>query len=403
MNIKRLIWLVLISIIVPAAGEFSFINEPVSKQSLLLAQAANEPQPPRVFLDTTYIPPTGNTINVPAGGNLQTAINQAQPGDEIVLTAGATYVAPSGGFILPPKNNPSNRWIIIRSSALANLPPAGTRVSPADAGSMPKVLSSNAYAALATQTGAGTGNVAFWRIVGIEFSLTPTALPDAATAGATNNTGLVRFGNPTETSAANQPHDIVVDRCYIHGLPRVNAKKGISLNSRATSVIDSYLSDFHSTQYDAQAVGGWNGPGPFKIVNNYLEASGENLMFGGTDPKIANLIPGDIEIRRNHFDKPLSWRAGDPSYAGIPWVVKNLLEFKNAQRVLIEGNTFEHCWQAAQGGSAIEPEVSALREAAWRAYFAGDETALGAMLPDDFIGINMFDGPFVSRDHAPPA
>ncbi len=50
--------------------------------------------------------------------------------------------------------------------------------------------------------------------------------------------------------------------------------------------------------------------------------------------------------------------------------------------------------------AAIDPEVLALREAAWRAYFAGDEAALGKMLPDDFIGINMFDGAFVSREAA---
>jgi hypothetical protein len=48
--------------------------------------------------------------------------------------------------------------------------------------------------------------------------------------------------------------------------------------------------------------------------------------------------------------------------------------------------------------AAVDPEVLELREAAWRAYFAGDEAALGAMLPDDFIGINMFDGAFVSRE-----
>ena len=53
--------------------------------------------------------------------------------------------------------------------------------------------------------------------------------------------------------------------------------------------------------------------------------------------------------------------------------------------------------------AAIDPEVLEvleLREAAWRAYFAGDEKALGAMLPDDFIGINMFDGAFVTREAA---
>jgi hypothetical protein len=31
------------------------------------------------------------TINVPAGGNLQSAINQAQPGDTISVQAGATF------------------------------------------------------------------------------------------------------------------------------------------------------------------------------------------------------------------------------------------------------------------------------------------------------------------------
>jgi hypothetical protein len=53
-------------------------------------------------------------------------------------------------------------------------------------------------------------------------------------------------------------------------------------------------------------------------------------MFGGGDPAIPNLVPSDIEIRRNYFSKPLSWRVGDPSYTGVTWLVKNLLELKNA-------------------------------------------------------------------------
>ena len=104
---------------------------------------------------------------------------------------------------------------------------------------------------------------------------------------------------------------------------------------------------------DAQAIGCWNGPGPFKIVNNHLEASTENVMFGGADPYMTNLVPSDIEIRGNHFFKPLSWRIGDQSYAGIPWPVKNLFELKNAQRVLVEGNIFENNWLHAQNGFAI--------------------------------------------------
>lgn len=44
--------------------------------------------------------------------------------------------------------------------------------------------------------------------------------------------------------------------------------------------------------------------------------------------------------------------------------------------------------------AAIDPEVLAVREAAWRAFFAGDVKALGEMLPQEFIGIGMEEAPF---------
>jgi hypothetical protein len=92
-------------------------------------------------------------------------------------------------------------------------------------------------------------------------------------------------------------------------------------------------------------VAGWNGPGPFKIANNYLEGAGENVAFGGGDPTIPGLTPSDIEIRRNHVARPLSWK-------GV-WLVKNVLELKHAQRVLIEGNVFENNWVDGQDGFAM--------------------------------------------------
>jgi hypothetical protein len=65
------------------------------------------------------------------------------------------------------------------------------------------------------------------------------------------------------------------------------------------------------------------------------------------------LVPSDIEIRRNHLRKPLEWKRGEAGYAGAEWSVKNLLELKNAQRVLIEGNVMENCWVEAQVGYAV--------------------------------------------------
>src|SRR5438034_531810 len=126
------------------------------------------------------------------------------------------------------------------------------------------------------------------------------------------------------------------------------------MNSAATAVIDSALWGFTEVGADAQAIASWSGTGPFKIVNNYLEASGENVMFGGDGPSILNLVPADIEVRGNYFFKPLTWKVGDPSYAGVAWTVKNLFELKNAQRVLLDGNIFEHNWVGAdQHGAAV--------------------------------------------------
>src|SRR5205807_1829530 len=145
-----------------------------------------------------------------------------------------------------------------------------------------------------------------YRFVGLEITTAWNV-----TAG--TNFGLVRLGeNGTGGTPASLltdlPTDMTFDRCYIHGSPTGNVQRGIAVNSRRTAVIDSYISDIHGVGFDTQAIEGWNGDGPFKIVNNYLEASGENVLFGGADPSIANLVPSDIEIRRNSFNKPLSWK-----------------------------------------------------------------------------------------------
>ena len=76
-------------------------------------------------------------------------------------------------------------------------------------------------------------------------------------------------------------------------------------------------------------------------------------MFGGADPTIQGLVPSDIRIERNHFSKPLSWKGGEAGTTAAPWTVKNLLELKNARRVLIAGNLFEHNWVQAQSGFAV--------------------------------------------------
>jgi hypothetical protein len=295
--------------------------------------AANEPEAPRVYLDTTYTPPKGRVIEVKAGADLQAALNQAQPGDVITLQAGGAF---TGNFTLPNKSG--SGWIVIRSStADSNLPPPGSRITPSYSSVLPKIISPNDTPAIKASPGAH-----HYRFIGLEIGHKVGSKIYA----------IVDFDGG-QTSLSEVPHHLIVDRCYIHGNPSDNSRRGIALNSASTAVIDSYISECHEAGADSQAIGGWNGPGPFKIVNNYLEGAGENFMLGGADPRVQNLVPSDVEFRRNHVAKPLKWKAGHPTYAGIQWTIKNLFELKNAQRVLIDSNVFENNWAQAQNGFAI--------------------------------------------------
>ncbi|HZT58813.1 MAG TPA: DUF4214 domain-containing protein [Pyrinomonadaceae bacterium] len=276
------------------------------------------------------------TLSVNAGGDLQAALNAAQPGDTIVVQAGASFTGP---FTLPNKGASSD-WITVRTSTPdSQLAPATGRVSPSDSPLLPKLLSAgNGDAALQTAPGAN-----HWRLVGLEIrpSTSSAMIYDLVKLG---------DGSSAQNSLAQVPHDLVIDRCLITAFPTQTLKRGVALHSAETTITGCYIAGFKSAEQDSQAVGGWNGPGPFHVINNYLEAAGENLMFGGGPPSIPNVVPSDIEVRRNYLFKPLSWREGEASFAGTRWSVKNLFELKSARRVIFEGNVLENNWGDVNAG-----------------------------------------------------
>jgi hypothetical protein len=295
------------------------------------------PATPKVFLQTSVAstPVTGKTIKVDAGGNLQKALDSAKPGDEVVLQAGASF---TGNFVLP-KKEAGDGWIVVRTSDMQSLPSEGHRVLPENAAAMPKLLSPSTAAAIVTAAGAS-----HYRLIGIEVTTSPEAELSYC---------LVSAGSGRETEINALPSAIILDRMYIHGNAHLPFKRGVQLNGCSCSVIDSYISDIHVEGQDTQAIAIWNGCGPFKIVNNYLEAAGENVMFGGADPKIVDLVPSDVEFRNNYCFKPLTWRIRPGGPTAPHWTVKNSFETKNARRLLVDQNVFENCWTDAQTGFAI--------------------------------------------------
>jgi hypothetical protein len=289
------------------------------------------PELPRASVDARYVAPTGRTIDVPAGADLQAAVDGASRGDVILLAPGASYFGP---VTLPAK--PGSGWITIRTAAPdGSLPSDGQRITPSYAGQLPKLVGGGANAPVLRTASGASG----YRLMGIEIT---------AASSIGNLTSLVELGEGgdyIQKTLADVPTDLVLDRVYVHGQSATNLQRCIALNSARTAIVNSWITECHGREWDTQAIAGWNGPGPYLIENNQLEGSGENIMFGGADAVIGGLTPSDITIRRNHVRKPAEWQGA--------WLVKNLLELKHAKRVLVEANVFENNWANGQDGVAI--------------------------------------------------
>jgi hypothetical protein len=251
------------------------------------------------------------TIQVRAGGDLQAALNAAQPGDEIVLEAGARFV---GQYRLPVKVA-GGAVITIRSSA----PLPNRRIGPSDAALLPTIVSNVGESSLFVERTAN------WRIDGVQFG---------ANVGGEGN--IIHIQDST---------NIVLDRILIVA-PSTGQKRGVMGNGRAITLSRSHIAGIWRAGQDSQAFCAWDGAGPYTVTDNYLEAASENVMFGGANSQSAANIPSDILVEGNHLAKPMAWK-------GTPKAVKNLFELKSARRVIIRHNLFENNWTDAQNGYGI--------------------------------------------------
>lgn len=256
-------------------------------------------------------------IRVPSGGNLQEAINRANGGDIIELQAGGIYY----NISLPNKN--ITDYITIQSSGIKNLAP-NQIVKPSQANLMAKIVTRGKGVPAVT----AENKAHHFRFIGIEF------VPN----NADYIYNLVDLGSEVN-KIGDVPHHFEFDRCYFHPSPNGKTRRGLAMNSANTTVKNSYFAGFAFPSEETQAICGWSGTKNIQIINNYLEGGAENVLFGGADPVSADLIPQDIEVSKNFFTKPESWKGKN--------TIKCLFELKNAKRVQFVGNYLENNWLEA--------------------------------------------------------
>lgn len=295
----------------------------------------NEAEFPRVLLNTarSNTPSLGNTFLVHSADDFTNALNNCVGGDNIVIDA--ALVLPGNWQVPTTKAGiDTGHWITIKKAG--TLTPENTRIRYADALSLgfPIIRTTTVSQAM----WLNGPQASFYRFINILFDIDPAVTVVQAVVWIGDS------GNGTQKTVADCPHDIIFDCCCVHELDNQDGRKGVVFDGINLAYVDGDISNVKST-FDAQCITSTNGPGPFKVVNNFLEATGENIAWGGATPLIPNLISSDIEVRKNHFYK-------NPAWIGTTFGsnVKNHYESKNSQRAWIRGNILENCWLAGQAG-----------------------------------------------------
>jgi len=278
---------------------------------------------------TRHTPAQGNTdtVHLPSGGNLQAAVTRmAKTGGRITLDAGGSYTGPIT-FPKRPEGSP-----VVTITTKGSLPER--RLGEADRPLLATINATNADGALRFENTSG------YRIDGVALTM-PV---------------------PTHEVAVIQDSDhITLDRLLF--VSPSGQKRVVRGNGRHITLTRSYLDGGAWPGQDSQAFCAWEGAGPYSITNNLLAASGENIMFGGADNYLHAGAdnPADILIEGNHVYKPLAWKSK-------PGTVKNLIELKNATRVIVRNNIFENNWTDAQPGwSFVITPVNQDSRAPWTA------------------------------------
>ena len=303
--------------------------------------------------------------------DIQQAIDSAELGTIISIEPGHEYLAEA---IKLKKKITGSGWVIIQSARMDLLPvfgnrvdpdaPTGNGIYPTQKDAMPKLrpykypptVWGRFRNPVITTPDGGTDH--YW-ISGLDMSVDD--------ADSTLHYQTVVFGydpsgccGPKQDSLWKVPNYLTLDRNFIHGKEKCDCGMGIAINSANTVVIGNYIDEFHINGADGgYGMIGWNGPGPFKIINNFVQAAGINVFFGGSNGIIDSMIPSDIELKNNTISKNFRWFHNSPLFDKTRYhYVKNLFEVKNGQRVLAEGNIFENSWEDTTGfggqcGSAI--------------------------------------------------
>lgn len=306
------------------------------------------------------------TVFVPAGGDLYSALGNANCGDTIVIEAGATFTVAGleRPFVLKSNSRCGTTaadWITVRSSNADSLPTSLRDLSPAQiAGlNLPRLITNNATPAMEAEAGAH-----HYRVIGLEIK-------NDSRGGTIVNNGLVfagiRHGSSPPLTLATVPNFIEFDRVYVHSeedgtdSQYATSLRGFWLGASNITVKNSRVAGFRAfypgttTAVSSQAFLIERGPGPYTIDNSFLEAWFATIFTGGGSQWVTNqatVAPG-ATLNQATLSNVNNLGIGD--YIAFK-VSGQAIPYQVARVTAINGNTVSYVPQAGlDGGNTGNP------------------------------------------------
>jgi hypothetical protein len=309
------------------------------------------------------------------GTALQTAITASSPGDWVVVTSvhpdtGARLFYDATGLTLKVHEPRTSIMSVLIGDAAESgtLVPFGIRVDPIDINLLPTLRTTQVNTpALSTGFNADyTIGGHYWYICGLHLT----------NADVVVNCPMLMVGGTARYAwlGAHVADHVVVDRVWAEGRGgSFKCARPITVLGHHIAVVNCYSRGGATTSGDAQGIHIVKGigranfagdvlgdPSPVHIENNFTEAEHESMNVGGdvynlddlTKPEIT-----DVTIRGNFITKDLRrhpcvgttyWSGYGMTYdSTLGSQCKNLMEFKQGNRILVEGNHFRHAWRPA--------------------------------------------------------
>jgi hypothetical protein len=273
-------------------------------------------------------------------------------GEIIIVDSGYTSDSPGDGqTITYSMTCPAGQQIWVQPSNLSLLPAQDTRVQLSDKANMFTIAKSSStqhFDAAFTVADGASGLI----ITGMDTEISGPFVAYGWKIGSSQN-------------SSNYATRIMIDRSYLDTTYATQMNQVVFNGATWFALVDSvvdHVNLLHSSTCSVYTEShdyiSFNSSGPVKLVNNLFGgAPTENVFFGGAQSAQPGINPSDYEVRRNVLYK-------DP--AQIPNAdVKNVFEFKNGIRFLVDGNTMQYSqadYQACGGnqhGVAIDFNVAA--------------------------------------------